>query len=148
MNGSGEVELPFKVLRFVAFICYRCALSSSAAPRAFLFNFSHLILQCDGGSRGENEAVERWREIPFVFPASLKAPELIAAGFSTVLIARLGRHISRPHCECQDSRVAEKNVCQLTSAKLWLFFLFHSKEKKIPENSYLLSYEEDKLALQ
>lgn len=114
MNGSGEVELPFKVVRFVAFIYYRCALSSSAAPLAFLFNFPHLVLQCGGGSRGENEAVERWREMAFVFPASQKAAELIVAGFSTVLIARLGRHISRPHCECRDFRLCSGGKCVST----------------------------------
>lgn len=66
MNGNGKssCELPFKVLRFVAFIYYHSALCSffnwhSVLFSAFfflsIFNFPHLILQCGDGARKRNQ---------------------------------------------------------------------------------------------
>lgn len=71
MNGNGKssCELPFKVLRFVAFIYYHWVLFLAS-----FFNFPHLILQCgSGGSEntkkqtreGENEAFEKCGKIAF-----------------------------------------------------------------------------------
>jgi hypothetical protein len=62
MNGNGKssCELPFKVLRFVAFIYYH------RASAAAFFNFPHLILQCGGGgmkksSKNKHEKVKMKR---------------------------------------------------------------------------------------